>query len=85
MVVLASPLPFLWPALILLLISCTAVINFTNFMDGLDGLVAGCMAVAISALAIALIASWLIWALVGSLIGLGFPRFCGQLPSKPAH
>ena len=30
----------------------------TNFMNGLDGLVAGCMAVAISALAMALSASW---------------------------
>ena len=29
--------------LVFLLIAVTAVINFTNFMDGLDGLVAGCM------------------------------------------
>ena len=53
----------------LLLNAVTAVINFTNFMDGLDGLVAGCMAVAISALAIALAAPWPVWALVGSLLG----------------
>ena len=51
------------------LLSIVAVINFTNFMDGLDGLVAGCMAVAIGALAIALDASWPVWALVGSLLG----------------
>jgi len=53
----------------LLLIAVTAVINFTNFMDGLDGLVAGCMAVAIGAVAIKLSASWPIWALVGALLG----------------
>lgn len=69
LLVMASPLPIPLLALLLLLISCTAVINFTNFMDGLDGLVAGCMAVAISSLAIALSASWPIWVLVGSLIG----------------
>ena len=61
-----------WPLLLaapLLVIAITAVINFTNFMDGLDGLVAGCMAVAIASLAIALAAPWPIWALVGSLLG----------------
>ena len=40
--------------LFLLLITVTAVINFTNFMDGLDGLVAGCMTVTIAALLIVL-------------------------------
>ena len=59
----------LLPALGLLLIAVTAVINFTNFMDGLDGLVAGCMAVTIAALATDLIAPWSLWALVGSLLG----------------
>ena len=63
------PLPLPWLVLPLLLIAATAVINFTNFMDGLDGLVAGCMAVAIGALAIALAAPWPLWALVGSLLG----------------
>ena len=53
----------------LLLIAVTALINFTNFMDGLDGLVAGCMAVSIVALSIDLIAPWSLWALVGSLLG----------------
>ena len=47
----------------------TSTGDFTNFMDGLDGLVAGCMAVAIAALAIALAASWPLWALVGALLG----------------
>jgi Fuc2NAc and GlcNAc transferase len=57
------------PAVTLLLIAVTAVINFTNFMDGLDGLVAGCMAVAFAALAIKLPAPWPLWALVGALLG----------------
>jgi len=69
LLILASPLPLPWLALPLLLIASTAVINFTNFMDGLDGLVGGCMAVAIGALAIALAAPWPLWALVGSLLG----------------
>ena len=47
----------------------SAVINFTNFMDGLDGLVAGCMAVAIGAVSLALNSPWPLWALVGSLLG----------------
>ena len=69
LLLLVSPLPLPWLALPLLLIAVTAVINFTNFMDGLDGLVAGCMAVAIGALAIALAAPWPVWSLVGSLLG----------------
>lgn len=58
-----------WPAAALLLIAVTAVINFTNFMDGLDGLVAGCMAVALAAAGLELGAPWPIWALVGGLLG----------------
>ena len=69
LVILASPLPLPWLALPLLLIAATAVINFTNFMDGLDGLVAGCMAVALAAVALRLAAPWPIWALVGALLG----------------
>ena len=57
------------PALAFLGIAVTAVINFTNFMDGLDGLVPGCMVVAIAALSLALKAPWPVWALVGSLLG----------------
>ena len=37
------------PLVICLLVSFTAVVNFTNFMDGLDGLVAGCASLAICA------------------------------------
>ena len=55
-----------------LVIVFTAVINFINFMDGVDGLVAGCLAVAVSALAFAFDASWPLFALVGSLIGFLF-------------
>ena len=69
--VLAS-VPKWWLLLLviaLLVIAVTAVINFTNFMDGLDGLVAGCMAVALFALALRLQAPAPIWALVGGLLG----------------
>ena len=73
LVVLSSPLVSLsfalLPLLVLLLIAVTAVINFTNFMDGLDGLVAGCIAVALTAAGIQLAAPWPIWALVGALLG----------------
>jgi len=69
LVILVSPLSLTWLAVPLLVIAVTAVINFTNFMDGLDGLVAGCMAVTIAALSLALTASWPLWALVGSLLG----------------
>ena len=65
----ASSGPFFLPFMALLVISITAVINFTNFMDGLDGLVAGCMAVAISVVGIQLSAPYPVWALVGSLLG----------------
>ena len=67
--VLLSPLPWPWLALPLLLITATAVINFTNFMDGLDGLVAGCMAVTLGALAFKVSAPLPLWALVGALLG----------------
>jgi Fuc2NAc and GlcNAc transferase len=67
--VLLSPLPWPWLALPLLLITATAVINFTNFMDGLDGLVAGCMAVTLGALDFKVSAPLPLWALVGALLG----------------
>ena len=55
-----------------LVIGSTAVINFANFMDGLDGLLAGCMLVIIAASTIYLSAPWPLWGLVGSLIGFLF-------------
>ena len=64
-----SPIPLTWLLLPLVIVGVTAVINFSNFMDGLDGLVAGCMVVAIGALALRLAAPWPIWALVGALLG----------------
>lgn len=60
---------FYVPVLLLLLISVTAVINFTNFMDGLDGLVAGSFALAVATVLIQLSAPLPLWALVGSLLG----------------
>ena len=53
----------------LMLIAVTAVINFTNFMDGLDGLVAGSVSVSIATAAIIVRAPWPIWVLVASLLG----------------
>jgi UDP-N-acetylmuramyl pentapeptide phosphotransferase/UDP-N-acetylglucosamine-1-phosphate transferase len=52
---------------LLLLIAGTAVINFTNFMDGLDGLVAGCMSVLFAVAALTGMPA--LWPLVGSLLG----------------
>ena len=57
-----------WWLAALLVMTITAVINFTNFMDGLDGLVAGCSAVAFAAIALNTQQLWL-WPLVGALIG----------------
>lgn len=56
----------IWP---FILIAITAVINFTNFMDGLDGLVAGSMAVALGASALQLAGLWPLWGLIGALLG----------------
>ena len=69
MLVILSPLQIPWLLFPLMLITVTAVINFTNFMDGLDGLVAGCMVVALSSATLVLGQNWYIWALVGALMG----------------
>ena len=73
LVILVSPLVgpsvSLLPVIVLLLVGVTAVINFTNFMDGLDGLVAGSMAVLICTAGIQMSAPLPIWILVGSIIG----------------
>ena len=60
---------FLLPVFFALIIAFTSIINFTNFMDGLDGLVAGCMSVSIAALSLSLHVTSSIWILVGSLFG----------------
>jgi len=62
-VVAGLPLPL---ALVALLPG-VAVINAINFMDGLDGLVAGCMAVLFSVAAITGMPA--LWPLVGALLG----------------
>ena len=67
-----SPIPHPLLLLPLMIVAVTAVINFINFMDGLDGLVAGCLCVAIAALAIKLASPWPLWALLGSLFGFLF-------------
>ncbi len=73
---LLSPLPLPWFALPVVIVAATAVINFTNFMDGHDGLVAGSMAVAISALALQLMSPWPLWVLVGALLGFLLWNWC---------
>ena len=65
-----SPLQFFaigWLPCLFVLIAATAVINFTNFMDGIDGLVAGCMAVLFTVTAFTGMAE--LWPLVGALLG----------------
>jgi Fuc2NAc and GlcNAc transferase len=64
----ALPTPF-WPWLCgpLVVIAVTAVINFVNFTDGLDGLVAGCMVISLAA--VALDGARGLWPLVGALTG----------------
>ena len=64
----ALPAP-IWPWLCgsLVVIAVTAVINFVNFTDGLDGLVAGCMAISLAA--VALNGASGLWPLVGALAG----------------
>ena len=64
----ALPTPF-WPWLCgpLVVIAVTAVINFVNFTDGLDGLVAGCMSISLAAMALDGVSG--LWPLVGALTG----------------
>jgi UDP-N-acetylmuramyl pentapeptide phosphotransferase/UDP-N-acetylglucosamine-1-phosphate transferase len=71
----ALPLPqgwLRWPLAALLLVAITAVINFFNFMDGLDGLVAASTVPLLAAAALGLGLAWP-WPLLGAL--LGFLRF----------
>ncbi|MEA5415007.1 MraY family glycosyltransferase [Synechococcus sp. BA-132 BA5] len=49
-----TPLPLAWWLVPLVWFSVTAVINFVNFSDGLDGLVAGCAAVLLSVAVLAM-------------------------------
>ncbi len=54
--------------LTLALVGVTALINFVNFTDGLDGLVAGCGVVMFATAALTPGGGWL-WPLVGALVG----------------
>ena len=69
LLIFVSPLSSALFAFPFLLLVITGVINFTNFMDGLDGLVAGCMTVSIAILLSIFAAPWSLWSLVGSLLG----------------
>jgi Fuc2NAc and GlcNAc transferase len=57
-----------WFGFVATVIGMTAMVNFYNFMDGLDGLVAGASAVQLGFLAIYLNLPWL-WLLVAALLG----------------
>lgn len=54
--------------IVLTVIGMTAIINFYNFMDGLDGLVAGCTSVQLGFLALYLNQP-ILWLLVAALLG----------------
>lgn len=56
--------------LILLIIGSTAIINFTNFMDGIDGLICGCMIIIFAHYSY--IYKPTVWALVASLVAFIF-------------
>lgn len=60
---------WVYPVVFFLIVAVTAVINFTNFMDGLDGLVASCLLVAFSAAALTFNGSEVLWILIGGLLG----------------
>ena len=53
----------------LILLISTSIVNFTNFMDGIDGLVGGCMFVILSYTAYRLESPWIIWILIGGILG----------------
>ncbi len=55
-------------AIALTIIGMTALINFYNFMDGLDGLVAGCTAVQLAFLALYLNQP-ILWLMIAALLG----------------
>ena len=54
--------------LIFFTILITSIINFTNFMDGIDGLVSGCISCGIFFIAISKNLPLNYWALIGSMI-----------------
>ncbi len=54
---------------ITLTIFCTAIINFVNFMDGIDGLISGTLASSILYVVLVLNLPITYWAIVGSVLG----------------
>ncbi len=52
---------------ITIIITSTAIINFINFMDGVDGLVAGCMCLVIATFSIS--SGMNLWPIIGGLLG----------------
>lgn len=77
--VILSPLPFSFALYILIPLLITAIINFTNFVDGLDGLLASNMIVALSFLYFHLFLPNVILVLLGSLVAFLLWNWC---PSK---
>jgi Fuc2NAc and GlcNAc transferase len=57
------------PAAAVVAVVAAGVINAINFMDGLDGLVASCMAVALGAAALKMAEPWPLCPLVAALLG----------------
>jgi Fuc2NAc and GlcNAc transferase len=68
-----------WLSFAVTVVGMTAMINFYNFMDGLDGLVAGVSALQLGFLALYLNLPWL-WLLVAALLGfLGWNWFPAKI------
>ena len=67
-----SPLNLSWFLVLFFVIFVSAVINFTNFMDGIDGLLGGCMFFVMLSIAFYLSAPWPSWTLPGALLGFLF-------------
>ncbi len=63
-------------SLIIIFIGCS-IINFTNFMDGIDGIVAGSMIIILGSAAY--LSNGLLWPLIGGVIGF---LFWNWSPSK---
>ena len=69
---LSHTTPLIYLAILFIyIIFFTALINFTNFMDGIDGLVSGCMSIILFTSAFLLHFDW-IPALIGSLLAFLF-------------
>ena len=72
LLLIVSPLNLHFLLVPLGVVFITAIINFTNFMDGLDGLVVGCMSICFLTILLSINLPWPLWALVGSLLSFNF-------------